>query len=64
MTSVSVGYDSTCATLSTGGVDCWGYNRDGELGNNTTTQEPTRSRSSASIARAPSLRGDLGERRT
>jgi len=41
VTSVSVGYDSTCATLSTGGVDCWGYNRDGELGNNTTTQEPT-----------------------
>ena len=54
-TSVSTNNSSTCATNATGGVDCWGDNYFGRLGNNTTTQEPKpRSRSSASMARAPS----------
>jgi glucosylceramidase len=35
--SVSSGnYGSYCAVLLTGGVDCWGYNALGELGNGTT----------------------------
>ena len=31
------GDESYCAVLSTGGVECWGYNGDGELGNGTTS---------------------------
>ena len=35
--SVTSGIHNFCALLASGGVDCWGYNGDGELGNGTTT---------------------------
>jgi alpha-tubulin suppressor-like RCC1 family protein len=35
-TSVSVGLQSTCAITAGGGVQCWGDNTYGELGNNST----------------------------
>jgi alpha-tubulin suppressor-like RCC1 family protein len=35
--SVAVGAQSACAILSSGAVECWGSNADGELGNGSTT---------------------------
>ena len=35
--SITAGYYHTCALLNTGAVNCWGYNSNGQLGNNSTT---------------------------
>ncbi len=40
-TEVSGGREFTCARLSSGHVDCWGHNSEGELGNGTTEDTDT-----------------------
>lgn len=38
VTSISVGSEHACAVTSKGGIDCWGGNGFGELGDGTTTE--------------------------
>lgn len=40
ITAAAVGLDFTCVLLTTGGVQCWGSNDKGELGNGTNLDSP------------------------
>jgi alpha-tubulin suppressor-like RCC1 family protein len=39
--SISTGYKHTCVLMDTGGVKCWGFNADGQLGDGTRTNRST-----------------------
>ncbi len=39
--SITAGYQSSCAITTTGKLYCWGYNANGQVGNNSTTNALT-----------------------
>ena len=40
ISKIAAGDDHTCALTTAGGVKCWGYNSDGQLGDNTARYRP------------------------
>ena len=41
ISKIAAGTNHTCALTTAGGVKCWGFNDEGELGENSTTQRLT-----------------------
>ncbi len=53
VSAIASGYGHTCAIVEGGGVKCWGYNRNGQLGIGSDTQQ-------TSPVDVPGARGWLG----